>query len=220
MESSTYTDKKYIEASRMWVNVACHNETGHEVDAMIAGKKVTVCERYWNIPCDAHSKGSSAARGKYTGITGVPCTVYADPEGKELSREVGGKSASELIKIQEKVLEKVPGDHVSVVEWNQAAKLLADADAAFEKGEWKKAVEGYTRVSKLPKKVLKEKGTAGLDKLETKGRELITEAKEKIATDKEAARKLLRKVADDFKPLACAKEAAAALKEIPADEKK
>jgi len=220
MESSTYTDKKFIEASRMWVNVACHSETGHEVDAIIGGKKVSVCERYWNLPCDAHSKGSSGARSKYTGITGVPCTVYADPEGKELEREVGGKSASELIKVQEKLLEKVPGEKISVVEWSQAAKLLADADAAFEKEEWKKAVEGYTKVSKLPKKALKEKGAAGLEKADAKGKELIAQAKEMIATDKEAAKKLLSKVANDFKPLPCSKEAAAALKEIPADEKK
>jgi hypothetical protein len=45
MESSTYTDKKYVEASRMWVNVAAHSEKGHEVDAMVGGKKVTVCTR-------------------------------------------------------------------------------------------------------------------------------------------------------------------------------
>jgi len=219
MESSTYTDKKYIESSRMWVNVAAHGEKTHEVEAMINGKKVTVCSAYWNIPCSYHSACYSAS-SKFPGITGLPTTVYADPDGKEIGREVGGKSASELIKIQEKLFEKIPGDKISAVEWSQAAKLLADADAAFEKGEWKKAVEGYTKVSKLSKKALKEKGTAGLEKLETKGREIIAEAKEKIATDKEAAKRLLRSVADDFKPLSCSKEAAAALKDLPADEKK
>ncbi|HEU4339109.1 MAG TPA: hypothetical protein VFS19_03495 [Planctomycetota bacterium] len=220
MEASTYPDKKYIESSRMWVNVAAHSEKTHQVDAMIAGKRVTVCSAYWNIPCEAHSKCYGAQGQFEPRITGLPTTVYTDVDGKEIGRAVGGKSASELIKMQKDLLEKIPGEKISADEWNAAKKLIEEADSDFAKSEWKKAVEGYRRVSKMARKVLKDKGTEGLTKLDEKGKELIAEAKGKIETDKEAARKILRMVINDFKGLTCEKEATAALKEIPADEKK
>lgn len=219
MESSTYPDKKYIESSRMWVNVACHTEKTHMVDAMVGGKKVTVCSAYWNIPCEAHSKCYSAS-GNYPGITGLPTTVYADPDGKELAREVGGMGASQLIKKQKELLEKIPGEKISADEWMLVKNLGQDAESSFSKGEWKKAIEVYTRISKMPKKVFKDKGTKGLGKVNEKGRELIADAKAKVETEKEEAKKILKTVASDFKPLECSKEAAAALKEIPADETK
>jgi hypothetical protein len=219
MESSTYPDKKYIESSRMWVNVAAHSEKTHQVDAIIGGKQVTVCSAYWNIPCEAHSK-CYAASGQFPGITGLPTTVYTDADGKEIGRAVGGKGASELIKMQKDLLEKIPGDKISIDEWNQAKKLLEEADSNLAKGEWKKSVEGFTKVSKLRQKLFKDKGAEGLNKLEEKGRELIGTAKEKVDTEKEEAKKILKLVINDFKGLACAKEATAALKEIPADEKK
>ena len=219
MESSTYPDKKYIESSRMWVNVAAHSEKTHQVDAIIGGKQVTVCSAYWNIPCEAHSKCYSAS-GRFEGIKGLPTTVYTDPDGKEIGRAVGGKSASELIKMQKDLLEKIPGEKLSSVDWSSANKLIEEAESEFAKGEWKKAVEGFTKVSKRPQKVFKDKGTEGLNKLEEKGRELIADAKGKVETNKEEAKKILKIVINDFKPLACSKEATAALKEIPADEKK
>jgi len=219
MESSTYPDKKYIESSRMWVNVAAHSEKTHQVDAIVGGKQVTVCSAYWNIPCEAHSKCYSAAN-QFENIKGLPTTVYTDADGKEIGRAVGGKSASELIKMQKDLLEKIPGDKISIDEWNQAKKMIEDAESYFAKMEWKKSVEGYTRLSKQPKKLWKDKASEGLAKLNEKGRELIADAKGKAETEKEEAKKILKLVASDFKPLDCSKEAAAALKEIPADEKK
>lgn len=219
MESSTYPDKKYIEASRMWVNVAAHSEKTHEVEAIVGGKKVTVCSAYWNIPCEAHFKCYGAS-SKYEGITGLPTTVYTDPDGKEIGRAVGGRSASELIKMQKEYLEKIPGDKISIDAWNQVKKLMADGDSAFAKGEWKDAIKSYTIVSKQPQRTFKDRGAEALGKVNEKGREFITEAKGKIETDKEGAKKILKMVVADFKGCDCSKEAATVLKEIPADEKK
>lgn len=220
MESSTYPDKKYIESSRMWVNVAAHSEKTHEVDANVGGKRVTVCSAYWNIPCEAHSKCYSASGQFEPKITGLPTTVYTDSTGKEIGRVVGGKSSSELVKLQKDYLEKIPGEKIPAGEWNAAKKFIEEAESEFAKGEWKKAVETFTRVSKMARKPLKDKGAEGLAKLNEKGRELIAEAKGKVETEKEEAKKILKMVVSDFKPLECSKEAATALKEIPADEKK
>src|SRR5262245_36077622 len=219
MESSTYPDKKYIEASRMWVNVAAHSEKTHEVEAIVGGKKVTVCSAYWNIPCEAHSKCYGAS-GKFENIKGLPTTVYTDSDGKEIGRAVGGKGASELIKMQKDLLEKIPGDKINVDTWNQVKKLMTDGDSAFAKGEWKDAIKDYTLVTKQQPKTLKDKGAEALAKVNEKGREFITTAKGKIETEKEEAKKILKMVVADFKGCECSKEAATALKEIPADEKK
>lgn len=212
MESSTYPDKKFIEASRNWVNVICHSEVGHEVDAVIGGKLVAVCKRYWNIPCSAHSDCYKQARSKYEGITGVPCTILASPDGKELERIGGGRAASEMAKSMEKVYAGIPGDKIGAVEWRQVALLLETGDKHIEKGEYKKANEAFTKISKMSKKALKEKGAEALEKLNKKGEELIEEAKGKLESEKDAAVKILKKVADEFKPLACSKAAAELLK--------
>jgi hypothetical protein len=218
MESSTYTDRKFIEASRAWVNVAAHEDVGHEVDAQVQGRKVTVCEHYWNIPCKSHQASYHQTRKQFEKIKDMPVTVLAAPNGKELGRELGLKSSSELMKSMEKVFNQVPGEKVGAVEWRQALKLVADGDAAFEKGEWKKSVEALLKVTKLPKKALKDLGAPGIQKLETKGRELIEDANQKLG-EPEEKRKLLKKVVEDFKPLSCAKEAAAALQAMPPPKK-
>jgi len=218
MESSTYTDKKFIAASRGWVNVAAHEDVGHEVDAVISSKKVTVCEHYWNVPCKSHQSSYHQTRGKFGEIKTVPVTILCAPNGKELDRIQGGKGASELLKPMEKAFEQVPGEKIGAVEWTQAVKLVAEGDAAFEKGEWKKSVDAFVRVSKLPKKALKDLSSAGIEKLEAKGRELIEDANQKLG-EPEEKRKLLAKVATEFKPLSCSKEAATALKDMPPDKK-
>lgn len=213
MESSTYPDDKFILASRNWVNVICHSEVGHEVDAVIGGKLVTVCKRYWNIPCSAHADCYKQARSQYEGITGVPCTILASPDGKEIERVAGGRAASEMVKSMDKVFAGIPGDKISAVEWRQVSLLLETGDKHVEKGEYKKANESYTKITKMSKKALKEKGAEALEKLNKKGEELIEEAKGKLESEKADALKLLKKVADEFKPLACSKTAAELLKE-------
>ncbi len=215
MESSTYPDKKLIEQSRNWVNVICHSGTAHQVDAIVGGKQVTVCKAYWGIPCSVHDDMYKKASSKYPDITGVPCTVFASPDGKEIERKAGGMSGSELAKKMEKILAGIPGEKLSAVEWKYAKQIVDQGDAHLEKGEYRKANEAYTKVSKLPKKALKDQGAAALEKLNAKGLELIEEAKGKLESEKDAALKLLKKVADEFKPLACSKDAAELIKANP-----
>jgi len=214
MESSTYPDKKVIEMSRNFVNVVAHSETGHEKEVIFGGKKVSWCSRYWGIACEAHSKCYQEARSKYDGISGVPCTVFADPSGKELFREAGGMAGSELVKKMQEALTKVPGEKVHYDLWAGTRKNLADGDASFEKGEYKKAIEAWNKVVKMKQKAIKELGEAALKRAEDKGSEMLEDARSKVESDKEEAKKILKTLSEQFKPLEVSKKALDLLKTL------
>src|SRR5687768_13389 len=82
---TVFTDRKYIEASRMWVNVIAHPGTGHQVEIERDGKRVPVCDRYWNIPCEAHAKADKDVR-----VLQVPekrpAILLVNSDGKEIRR--------------------------------------------------------------------------------------------------------------------------------------
>src|SRR5260221_14350751 len=91
METSTYLDGKMIAASKNFVNVISHRETTHGTREVMAGKdKVTWCKEYWGIECDVHVKGATAA-SRFSGISGVPCTLFCDPDGNRSEERRVGK---------------------------------------------------------------------------------------------------------------------------------
>ena len=216
MESSTYTDAKVIAASKSWVNVIAHSEMKHSTrDVILNGKKVTWCSEYWGIECSVHQEGAKGV-GKYVqGSYGAPMTILIDPDGKELWRSKGGAMGSgELIKQMNEILAKVPGDHVSAVDWTAAKKSLAEADEAMGKEDYKKAIESAQKVAKSKVKTIAALAEEPLKKITEKGDALFEEAKGKIESDKAEAKKLLKKIAEQFKGMDVAKKAADALKEI------
>jgi len=223
MESSTYPDKKVIAASRNFVNLVGHSETTHGTKEVVVGReKKKMCKAYPGIACEQHVKCYEAS-SKFEfegGRIGMPVTIFCDPSGKEL-KEVGRKNSmgsSELIKKMDEATAKVPGEKIGYDAWNGARKLLADGDAAFEKEEYKKAIDAFAKVQKMKQKALKALGDEAMKRVEERGDARLKEAQEKIESDKEEAKKLLKKVAEQFKPLECAKKAADALKAL--EEKK
>ncbi len=216
MATSTYTDSKAIVASKNWVNVVSHGDTGHGTrDVIVNGKeKKTWCKEYWGIECSVHTEGSKAVGNFMKGSYGTPTTIFCDPDGKELSRKPGSIGGSELVKMGNEALAKVPGDHVSAIDWVAAKKALAEIDEALAKEDYKKAIEALGKVSKSKVKTIAAMAEEPRKKLEEKGDALLEEAKGKIESDKAEAKKLLRKVAEQFKGLDCAKKATEALKEI------
>src|SRR5206468_2189075 len=117
MANTVYTEKKFIEASRMWVNLVAHLATSHTIEATVQGKKVQVCERYWNIPCSTHSTSFNPARRKYGLPAEYPSYVFADAGGVDIARATGRRTADELMQAMTKVMEQIPGDHLAAGEW-------------------------------------------------------------------------------------------------------
>lgn len=200
MAASSYTDPKVIELSRSYVNVVAHRETGHgDREIQVGKEKRKVCDEYHTIPCDVHVKGCDAINKFFSGNFGTPTTVFCDPSGKEILRQVGSMGAGELVKKMQEALGKVPGDKVALPVWKQAKQSIADGDALLEKGEHKKAIEAYTKVSKMKGKALQQMATDALAKVSEAGEKLLGEA---LAMDDVAEKKkALKKIADDFKPL-------------------
>jgi hypothetical protein len=218
MADSVYTDKTFIEASRMWVNVAAHHLTTHTIEATVKGKKVQVCSRYWNIPCAAHSMSFNPAGRKYGFPKEFPAYVFADAGAVDLGRAQGRKTADELIQGMTKVLAEIPGDHLSASEWAQFKTLRADAEQAFTDKEWAKAIESYTRLTRSELPRVHKWGEAGLEKTGQEGLHQFREAA-KLAQSGEKAKvkdgkKLLKEIAKDFKPLEASKLAEDLLKEL------
>jgi hypothetical protein len=218
MADSVYTEKKFIEASRMWVNVAAHKATSHAVDMTVNGKKVQVCERYWNIPCSAHSMCFDPPKRKYGVPDEFPFRIFTDPEGNTLGREPGAKTAEELIKKMERLLDQVPGPKLTVAEWLQVRTLRGDGEKAFNEKVWPKAIEAYTGLSKFAAEKAKKWGEDGLESVGKEGDQLYQEAFQLVhSVEKvkvEEGKKLLQKIAGDFQPLKAAKMAEDLLKSL------
>lgn len=216
MESSTYKNAKLIETSRLFVNVVAHHETTHGTKEIPVGKeKKTVCKVYPTITCEEHKHVYEQARDKFSGIDGVPATIFCDPTGKELDRELGGIDAGPLKKKMEDILKQVPGEKLPMEFWKAGVDAIREGDAKMEKGEYAAAIKLYKKVAGMKPKALKSKGEEALQKANDKGNELVAAAKlEAEGGDKEKAKKDLKKIVDDFKGLECSKEAEKLLKEL------
>jgi hypothetical protein len=147
----------------------------------------------------------------FQGSFGTPSTVFADPSGKEISKVTGGMSSGELTKKMNEALTKVSGEKVHFAAWQAAKKLAADGTAFLEKGETKKAVETFGKLAKLKGAAFKPM----IEETTTRANEAGEKAlKEALALENtEEKKKALKKIVEDYKPLAVS---ATAKKELDA----
>jgi hypothetical protein len=206
MAESSYKDAKVIEASRNFVNIVAHQETTHGTKEVFVGReKQKLCDEYHTIPCETHTAAWGFVGRFVTGTFQTPTTFFADPTGKEISKVIGGLSAGELVKKMNEALAKVSGEKVPLAAWQTARQLTTDGEVAREKGELKKAVEAYTKLSKLRGGTIKADAEAALKKLDEEGEKQIEAALAEAGVDEK--KKALKRISDDFKPLPCAAKA-------------
>jgi hypothetical protein len=206
MSETTFTDPKVIEASKNFVNIIAHRETGHGDHEVSVGKeKIKLCNEYYDIPCSVHTKGEAVVGKFFQGAFGTPSTVFADPSGKEISKIPGSMSAGELVKKMNEALTKVSGEKVPLPQWQAANKLVADSEAFLAKGEPKKAVDAVVKLGKMKGAAFKTMSEEATTKVEDAGKKALTEA---LALENvEEKKKALKKIVDDYKPLAVSNEA-------------
>jgi hypothetical protein len=199
MTEGAYTDPKVIEASRNFVCVAAHKETGHGSKEVILGReKVKLCQIYHTVPCDTHVNGWSAAGTFFQGTINIPATVFAEPGGKEISKDNVQYAGSDLAKKMQEVLSKLPGEKVPLPVWQAGQQLARDAAAHAEKGDIRKAMDAWTKLGKLSRTFwFRDTSREGLDKLLEQGEKRIAEAS--VKDTPEEKRKAFQKVIDDFK---------------------
>jgi hypothetical protein len=212
MSDSTFTDPKVVEMSKNFVNLVAHSETSHgEHETLVGREKMKLCNEYYNIPCSTHTKAWSVVGKFFQGTFGTPSTVFTDPAGKELSKHQGGLSGGELIKKMNEALTQVPGDKAHLAQWQAAKKFAADGEAFLAKGEIKKAVETFGRLAKMKGTPFKAMSDESAAKANEAGEKALKEA---LALENvEDRKKALKKIVDDYKPLAVS---TAAKKELDA----
>lgn len=201
MSDSTFTDPKVVEMSRSFVNVIAHSETAHgDHEVPVGREKLKLCNDYYNIPCSVHTRGWSAVGKFFQGTFGTPSTVFADPTGKELAKHQGGMSSGELLKKMNEALTQVGGEKVHLTLWQAAKKFSADGDAFLAKGETKKAVEAYGRLGRMKGAAFKKLSEEATGRANEAGEKALQEAQ--AIANVEEKKKALKKIADDYKPLA------------------
>lgn len=209
MEEGTLRNAKVIDLSKTFVMLAAHQETAHGSTEMIVGReKVKLCNDYGTIPCEAHVRAWSAVGHFINGTFGTPTTIFCDPTGKEISRHEGDPGAGEMVKKMTDALAKVEGEKIPAAVWSQQA----EAEAAWMKGDFKKAVDLWTKQSKSKTASLRTLSQDGLQKIGDRGAEALKTALAiESVPDKKAA---LKKIGDDFKGLPVAADAKKELETI------
>jgi hypothetical protein len=110
LASKVYADRRFIEASRMWVNLPWHPGKGHDVDAEVGGKRVTVCPRFWNLPCAVHQRNAEFFGEKGFKVTERPTIIFMKGDLGYLGRLSGKLSVADILKAQDKVISGWTGD--------------------------------------------------------------------------------------------------------------
>ncbi len=202
MAESSFVDPKVIELSKSFVNVVAFSETTHgEKEVFIGKDKVKLCNEFHTIPCSTHTEGAKSVGRFVTGNYTVPVTWLCDPSGKELIKAQGGLSSGELMKKMNEALVKVSGEKATLPMWQLARKTIEDGDAAFEKRDYKKALDCYEKVAKMRGSAFKKMSDEALERTNADGEKLLKDA---LAIENvDDKKKALKKLAEDFKPLAC-----------------
>jgi len=205
MEEETLRNAKVVELSRSFVMVVAHKDTDHgSTEALRGREKIKLCNDYGSIPCETHVKGWSAVGKFINGTFGTPTTVFCDATGKEISRHEGDPGTAEMLKKMNEALSKVDGEKIPQGLWSQAGQMRADADAALEKDDLKKAADLYGKIGKIKGATFKAMSQDGLKKVDERAAGDLKVALE--LPDPEKKKAALKKLADDVKGLPIAAE--------------
>ena len=225
MERTAYPNPAVVAASRNLVCIVGHAGTGaknswdtnHGSKEIKQGtEKIKVCKLYNSLVCSDHVE---IFKDRVPAIFGdkvfpTPTHVYYSPAGEELSRVAGAITPQALAKDMNDAVAKVSGNHISKDEYDAAKKELAGGAALVKKDEIKKAIELFTKMTKHKNEMLRPLGQKELDSLESSGHGRVQAALQLMESQggEEQAKKELKKVADEYPPLPCAKEAAEVLR--------
>ncbi len=225
MERGAYLNPAVITASKNMVCVVGHAGTGARNswdtnhgsrEVKVGSEKVKMCKIYTGIVCSDHVEiFKERAHPVFKNqVFATPHHIYYTPAGEEMMRNAGTKTPQDLARDFADMLAKVGGDHVSKEEYEGARGQIREGLAAVKKDEIKKAIEIFTKVSHHKNALLHPMGKKELDALEVSGNARYDAALQTLETQngEEQAKKELKKIAEEYKPLPCSQKAAEILK--------
>lgn len=221
MDGSVYPQKDAIVASKLVVNIYCHNEKEH---AMVKWGAEEWCEHVFGVKCEDHGKNHTDTSNMFfKGSIPNPTTILCTPDGKEISRKTGSMAPKEFVTMIQEAAKKV-GPGIGRDEYKFINDGLAKAEEAFTGNKVKDGIKACNDVIKAfgknpACKTMIEKVEKKLETANQFGVEEIARAKQlSDGGDVEGARKVLKQIYADYKGLACAKEAETALAALPKDK--
>lgn len=223
MEKGTYPNPAVVTASKNMVCVVGHAGTGarnswdttHGTrEVKVGTEKVKMCKFYTGLVCSDHVEiFKERAHPVFKNQQfATPHHIYYTPAGEEMMRNAGSKSAQELARDFADMLAKVGGDHVTKDAYEAAKKDVASGLSLVKKDDIKKAIEVFSKLTRHVQPLLHPMGTKQLDALEASGSARVDAAVQTLQSSEEQGKKELKKVAEEYPPLPCAKKAAEILK--------
>jgi hypothetical protein len=215
VEKGTYPNPAVVTASKNFVCVVGHAgakvwETNHGSREIKQGTdKVKVCKLYSGITCADHVEiFKERAHPVFKNKTfETPHHLYFTPNGEEMKRNFGVFSPQDMVKEFNDILAKVPGTHISKDDYEGARTQVNQGAAHVKKDEIKKAIAVFTALTKHKNEMLRPMGQRELDALEASGGARVEAAIQTMGSNEEEGKKELKKVAEEYVPLACAKKA-------------
>lgn len=212
-------DRRVIEASRSWVNIAANPQDKHLIETDIDGKRVRTCERFWNVRCSSHVEGFAYTM-RFKQVESLPLTLFVKEGFMELGRVAGKVNATKLVDEMRFVLGKWPGNRLTADEWKDVKPVLDEGDRLFNEGHWRKSIDTYSKLKNRSPDRTKELAEASLLKVNGQGVMQFIEAC-KMETKGRAradALKRLRQIVKDFKPLPCSVSAEQRIQRLENDD--
>lgn len=220
VEKGTYPNPVVITAAKNLVCVVAHAgakvwETNHGSTEIKQGKdKIKMCKIYAGIACADHVEVSKERIAQIFGnkVYATPHHLFYNPKGEELSRSSGTVSPQQLAKDFADALAKVEGTHVAKEDYDKVMVSVREGQAAVKKDEIKKAIAAFQKAAKHENPRLKALADKELEALQVSGEARVEAAIKAMGTSEEDGKKELKKVADEYPPLDCAKKAAEILR--------
>jgi hypothetical protein len=205
----------FITGSRDFVMVAmCRNAAHGSETVKVDGKDVTRCRRYQRNACSAHLNMWDAVveiTANEFASPVLPSIWYLAPGGTFLQerKHVNGAPipGADILKDAKQVMGKLGGEHMSYDKYQLMLQARRDWKEGWEKGEWKRAMDAATALRASSSGIFRLEGKAALNKMSDKGDQLLREARSVLGSSPAEGARLLRVIADSFKPFAASRRA-------------
>ncbi|HTF56270.1 MAG TPA: hypothetical protein VK661_03305 [Planctomycetota bacterium] len=187
------------------------------IPVTINGRREKRCSIVPSITCEEHFLIADHACKEFFEGEGTVLSVALDPRGKNPTKAITTRTGESYVKLLEEALGKIDGTSISKADYDLVIPLLDAAAASVTRGEVRKAIEMVQKAGKTAVERLQRMTEERLNEINAQGEGQVDEARQLLEKDPTKAREILRRVASQYPPLACAKKAEELLK-APAEK--
>ena len=204
-----------IEASLKVVNVLGILDQKHGFKYVtVNGRREKRCLVAPTMTCEEHFKIADYAH--LNGVEGKGQVLVAvfNSLGKNPTKPVGNPGGEGYVKIVEEALSKIEGPTIWKPDYDRFMAQMENAKEAERRRELHRSIEILLKASKDPIEKLAKLADRRVQEINEQGDLQVAEAENRFKEDPAKSKETLRRVAQDYDPLACSKRAAELLKKL------